>query len=60
MPDPGVHLGGLVAAGLVVIEETSFEKDGRVIPFERAESSRARADRRRQASACAASRRALH
>jgi len=29
-------LGGLVAAGLVVIEETSFEKDGKTIPFERA------------------------
>jgi RecQ family ATP-dependent DNA helicase len=29
-------LGGLVGAGLVVIEETSFEKDGKTIPFERA------------------------
>jgi len=29
-------LGGLVAAGLVTVEQTSFEKDGKVIPFERA------------------------
>jgi len=32
-------LGGLVGAGLVIIEETSFEKDGKTIPFERASLS---------------------
>jgi len=29
-------LGGLVAAGLVTLEQTSFKKRGKVIPFERA------------------------
>nr|WP_293172086.1 DNA topoisomerase 3 [Nannocystis sp.] len=32
-------LAGLVAAGLVIVEQTSFEKDGKTIPFERASLS---------------------